>query len=74
MNDLFNEKRSWLKTHRSFLKNTLKIGAIIGVWATIIIPVNVWPFKLSKFAIVIVCGIIYLALTLINYYRPFNTY
>jgi len=70
LNNSSNEKRPWLKTHRSFLQNTLKIGAILVVWATFIIPVNVWPSTLSKLVVVIVCGIIILSLTLINYYRP----
>jgi hypothetical protein len=70
INNSSKEKHAWLKTHRSFLQNTLKIGAILGVWTTFIIPANVWPYTLSKLMVVMVCGIIYLALTLINYYRP----
>lgn len=70
-NDSSNEKGTWLKTHRSFLKNTLKIGTLLGVIAALIIPANVWPSSI-KLLVVVICAVIYLALTLCNYYRPNN--
>ena len=65
-----NEKSTWLKKHRPFLQTSLKTGAILGVMAALIIPVNVWPSTVSKFVVVIVCSIIVLVLTLISYYHP----
>ena len=72
LNDSSKEKGTWLKTNRSFLKNTLKIGTLLGVMAALIIPANVWPSTSSKLLVVVICAVIYLALTLYNYYRPNN--
>ena len=70
LNNSSKRNQNWLNTHWSFLQNAIKIVVLPGVMASLIIPVHLWPSTLSKLVVVIVCGIIYLVLTLINYYRP----
>ncbi|MDR3584316.1 MAG: DUF1648 domain-containing protein [Desulfosporosinus sp.] len=42
------EKRPRLEIHRSFLENAFEIGAIIGVIASLIITIQIWPSLPSK--------------------------